>query len=53
MKNMLKVLYGNLIFNKKSDYIIVPLKILYYIFFPFFIVCICLILEKFWCIWES
>lgn len=32
MRNMLKALYGNLCFIKKSDYIVVPLKVLYIIY---------------------
>lgn len=32
MKNMLNVLYGNLYFKKKSDYVIIPFKIVYIIY---------------------
>lgn len=48
MKRVFKILYGDLNIRKKSDYIIVPLKVLYLIFsIPFLIIILGLFLRSF------
>jgi len=48
VKNMLSVLYGNLHFRKKADFIILPLKVLYIIYsIPFLLFSFLLMVRSF------
>lgn len=48
MKSILKILYGNLNIRKKTDYVIVPLKVLYIVYsIPFLVFAFLLLVRSF------